>query len=112
MSNRYDDRKVYKNDNEIYDNLLERRDVKFIRQYGTPNMKYPTIAQLRELTRVQHVWRVGDRFYKLAARYYSAPEYWWVIAQYNKRPTESDLSAGDVIYIPLPLSIVLGFYLR
>jgi len=35
-----------------------------------------------------------------------------VIAQFNKKPTESDVSPGDLIYIPLPLETVLGFYLR
>jgi hypothetical protein len=112
MSNRYDDRKIFKNANEMYERVFDERDVRFIRHYGSPNMRYPTIPQLREIKSIQHIWKVGDRFYKLASSYYSNPQYWWVIAQYNKRPTESDLIPGNLLYIPLPLETVLGFYLR
>jgi hypothetical protein len=38
------------------------------------------------------------------------PTYWWVIAQYNKKPTESQLSPGDIVYIPIPLEKILGYY--
>jgi nucleoid-associated protein YgaU len=112
MSNRYDDRMVFRNDNEIYENLLEARDVKFIRHFNTPRMSSPSTSQMRQLQTLQHIWKTGDRFYKLAARYYISPSYWWVIAQFNKRPTEGHLVPGDVIYIPLPLETILGMYLR
>ena len=112
MSNRYDDRKIFKNSNLLYKNIFEDRGVKYIRHFNTPQTPHPTISQIRELNNVQHIWKTGDRFYKLASQYYSAPEYWWVIAQYNKRPTEAHLQPGDVLYVPLPLQTVLGFYLR
>ncbi len=112
MSNRFDDRKVFKNSNELYERVFDERDVKFIRHYGSPKTKYPSPAQMREVQRVQHIWRVGDRYYKLAAQYYGSPTYWWVIAQFNKRPTEADVTVGDLIYIPLPLETILGIYLR
>jgi len=112
MSNRFDDRKVFKNSNELYERVFDERDVKFIRHYGSPKTKYPSPAQMREVQRVQHIWRVGDRYYKLAAQYYGSSTYWWVIAQFNKRPTEANVTVGDLIYIPLPLETILGIYLR
>jgi len=112
MSNRLDDRKVFKNSNELYERVFDERDVKFIRHYGSPKTKYPSPAQMREVQRVQHIWRVGDRYYKLAAQYYGSSTYWWVIAQFNKRPTEANVTVGDLIYIPLPLETILGIYLR
>ena len=112
MSNRYDDRKIFKNANEMYEQILDQRDRKFIRHWATPHMVSPTVSQIRELNSIQHVWTTGDRYYKLATQYYSSPRYWWVIAQYNKRPTEAHVAVGDVIYIPLPLETVLGIYLR
>jgi len=112
MSNRYDDRKIFKNSNEMYEHVFDERDVKFIRHYGSPKTSYPSTIQMRGVKRVQHVWRVGDRYYKLAAQFYGNPTYWWVIAQFNKRPTEADLTPGDLIYIPLPLETILGIYLR
>jgi len=112
VSNRYDDRKIFKNNNEVYERLLDERELKFIRHWGTPVLGAPTVKQIGELNSIQHTWKTGDRYYKLAAQYYSSPQYWWVIAQYNRKPTESHVALGDLIYIPLPLETVLGFYLR
>jgi len=110
--NRYDDRLVYRNSNELYERMFDDRGVRFIRQFGTPRMRYPASQQLAELETIQHIWKTGDRFYKLSSHYYTSPEYWWVIAQFNKRPTEGHLTPGDVIYIPLPLELTLAAYLR
>ena len=110
MGNRYDDRVILTNDMEEYKNVLEERGVKQIRQYNTPILHYPSAAEIRTLQRVQHIWKVGDRYNKLASQYYGMPTYWWVIAQYNKKPTESQLSPGDVVYIPIPLEKILGYY--
>ena len=35
-------------------------------------------------------------------KYYGDAEYWWLIAWYNNKPTESHFKLGDVVYIPLP----------
>ena len=109
MGTRYDNRILLKNDAEEYDNVFEQRGVKYIKQYNTPVLRYPTPVEIGELQRVQHIWKVGDRYYKLASRYYGIPTYWWVIAHYNKKPTESQLVPGDVIYIPLPLPRILSY---
>jgi len=63
---RYTNRRIYKNNNELYEEMCEERDVKFFRQYETPNFKYPTAAQMREIKTISHIWKRGDRFYKLA----------------------------------------------
>jgi len=110
MGTRYDDRTILTNDMEEYQKVLEQRGVKQIRQYNTAILHYPTINEIRTLQRVQHIWKVGDRYYKLASQHYGMPTYWWVIAQYNKKPTESQLSPGDVVYIPIPLEKILGYY--
>ena len=71
-------------------------------------IEYPTVTQISSLTRVKHIWRVGDRYYKLAIDNYGSAEYWWVIAFFNQKPTEADLKVGDVVEIPLPLERILG----
>jgi nucleoid-associated protein YgaU len=58
---------------------------------------------------IGHVWTSSDKFYNLAAEYYSDPEMWWVIAFYNQKPTEFHLSPGDIVYIPTPLETVLYY---
>ena len=40
------------------------------------------------------MWKLGDRFYKLADQYYGDPTLWWIIAWYNRMPTESHAEGG------------------
>tara|TARA_Y100000310_G_scaffold322106_1_gene380695 strand:+ start:1553 stop:1888 length:336 start_codon:yes stop_codon:yes gene_type:complete len=106
---RFSNRRLLKNDLEEYEEFFEDRDVKQIVHFGTGVLKYPSVAQVRTLQSVQKVWSVGDRYYKLAAEYYGNPRLWWVIAHYNKKPTESNVSVGDIIYIPLPLEKIMSY---
>ena len=103
MANRYERRRIRRNGNRLYEEFFRERRIKFINQYLTPNMKHPTTAQVRTLERRGHIWKRGDRFYKLAHKYYGQPKYWWVIAWFNQTPTEAHVEIGDVIKIPLPL---------
>ena len=108
---RFNRRKVYANRSEIYHEMAEERDVKHFRQYESANFRYPTAQEMRELKIINHVWKSGDKFYKLAHEYYGDSELWWVIAWFNKMPTESHAKLGGVISIPLPVQKVLK-YLR
>jgi nucleoid-associated protein YgaU len=66
------------------------------------------MARLDILT---YVWSMGDRYYKLAYRFYGDSKDWWVIAKFNQKPTESHVKIGDIILIPKPLNLVIN-YLR
>ena len=109
---RYDDRLILLNKDPLYRTVLKRRGLTRMMQYETAIMRYPTPEDLRDITRVRHIWKVGDKFYKVANSYYLMPEYWWVIAWYNKTPSESDLEIGSVVLIPTPLEAVLDLFGR
>ena len=51
---------------------------------------------------------MGDRYYKLAASFYGDARYWWIIAWFNKKPTESHIKVGDIIRIPTSLGDILA----
>ena len=106
---RYSNRRLLKNSLDEYESILDERGVKQITHFGTGVLKYPTADQVAQLQSVQHVWKVGDRYYKLASQYYGNPRLWWVIAHYNKKPTEADLEIGAVVYVPLPLEKILSY---
>ena len=107
MGNRYDDRSILINDEDIYEQIIDEKHLKYIRHYGSPTFSYPKVRDIQKLTKVRHVWSTGDRFYKLAIQYYGAAQYWWVIAMFNQKPTEAHFKLGDIVYIPLPLQEVL-----
>ena len=106
---RYSIRSTFNNITKTYEEVLEKRGLRRVEQYRTPRLKHVSPSQIRRLERTGHVWKVGDRFYKLAHEHYGNSQYWWAIAWYNKRPTESHVALGDTIYIPQPLETVLRY---
>lgn len=90
---------------------MDKRDVDYIQQYNTPKFVYPTAEEMSTLNVIRDVWKMGDRYWKLAYKYYNGrSDLWWVIAWFNKRPTEGGLKTGDVILIPTPLDRILEIY--
>ena len=110
MPTRYDRRRVLTNTNQLYEKTLEERNVNSIRHYSTPEMSFPSVGENKSLTKVRHIWKTGDRYFKLAIEYYNSAQYWWVIAMFNQKPTEADLNVGDLVYVPLPLQDILRYY--
>lgn len=109
MSNRYRDRTIVVTREEQYHEILENRDVAWIEHYATGRIFYPSVEYIKGINHVRHMWKVGDRFYKLAHEHYGDSQYWWVIAWYNKTPTEGHVKLGDELKIPKPLSRVIEY---
>ena len=104
---RYGNKIVLENSLEEFEDLFEERGVNHIRQFATPTLRHPTQRNINNLTRVGHTWKTGDRYYKLAYKYYGDVNLWWIIAWYNQAPTESHLIPGEKIFIPTSLSNAL-----
>jgi nucleoid-associated protein YgaU len=104
---RYVNKRIIVNSSEYYEPLRKSRGLKHVRQYETLMLKHPTLLDRIKLTTNTHIWKYGDRFYKLSARYYNDPRLWWVIAWYNGKPTEADIKIGDVLEIPLNIENIL-----
>ena len=99
-------RKVFINNNKAYEEILEGRDLNFIKHYGSKRIKYPTPTQMNNLNIENHYWTLGDRYWKLASQYYDDVSAWWVIGWFNQKPTEAHVQTGDLIMIPRPLEYV------
>ena len=97
---RYLSRKKAINDKEQYDKLFEKRGVRKIVQYRSPSANFTTDKDLDSISCHQIVWTTGMSFEKLAERYYGDFNQWWIIAGFNKAPTESHVKNGDIIRIP------------
>jgi hypothetical protein len=106
---RYDNRRIVINKHENYKPLLDARDLKHVRQYSSPWMRFPTPEEMNTLNLVGHTWKAGDRFYKLAEQYYADPELWFIIAWFNQKPTEAHVAAGETLRVPLPLDRILQY---
>ena len=112
MASRYDNARPFVNQEELYEEFFEERDINYITQYRTGVLRHPTVAERASLHRLKHIWTLGDRLSKLAHKHYGDAKLWWVIAWYNGRPTESHFKIGDLIRIPMPLDRVLSILKR
>jgi len=106
---RYNNNNTVVNELDQYRALLNKRGVSSIEHYRTVIMRHPTVEEMRDLEYIDHTWKVGDRYWKLAEKHYGRAELWWVIAWFNRAPLEADLEHGIVIQIPLPLERVLVY---
>jgi hypothetical protein len=104
---RYRNRMIISNDNQMYSDLLEERDVDSIQQYTT--VSNIDLTKIEGVRTINHVWKTGDRYFKLANQYYGRPELWWIIALYNKKPTEGSLKRGDLVFVPTPVETLLYY---
>jgi len=110
MYSRYSNKIVRINDQELYKELFDKRGIRQLEQYLTPFTPELTSERRLALDTANHVWKTGDRLYKLASQYYGDSTLWWLIAWYNEKPTDSHYKLGDTVYVPFPLGRVLAYY--
>jgi len=110
MGIRYDNRSKRINQEPLYEEYFEKKDIIRIRHYKTPKFKKITVQQRTQLVRTKHVWKIGDSYAKLSQKHYGSSKLWWAIAWYNGKPTDALLKVGDTIRIPFPVERVLGFF--
>ena len=110
MAYRYANRRIVLNDDESYRTLLRERGLKHFRQFTSPDLSYPDLSEVKDLRIISYTWKFSDRYYKVAHEFYGDSTLWWVIAWFNKKPTEAHVKIGDVLEIPLPIEKVLAYY--
>ena len=104
---RYSGTEIILNDLDEHKEFFESRGKQFIMQHRVNSLKALSLSEIASLHQHMHLWKQADKFWKLADKYYGESRYWWVIAQYNQKPTEAHVSVGDVVIVPMPLQQVL-----
>ena len=94
---KYYDQEVL-NDTDTYQFLFDSREVPYIIHYKLKIFS-PKFKQI-EIEFSRHIWKNGDKLYKLANRYYGSYDFWWVLALVNKKFTDSDFTLGDEVIVP------------
>ena len=111
MTSRYENKKIVKNQSDLYASLFKEREVYFIRQYRTGKLNFPTPRQNATIDAAPYIWKIGDKYWKLAEKHYGDPRAWWILAWYNRKPTEAHVRAGQIVLIPSPLSTLLSIFM-
>ena len=109
---RYENRELILNDLPRYQSILKKRLLSSVIIHETPEFRDLSFEDLSDLHREAHRWTMGDKFYKLADAAYRDPGLWWVIARFNRMPTESHVRPGEILYIPHPLEQIISLFER
>lgn len=100
---RYNRRQKAVNDSELYRDYLKDRGRRDVEQYRTP--MYRPIAEdaLRQVETHNYIFNLGDAYWKYSSLVYGDPQYWWVIASFNRKPSLSSMRPGDIVRVPVSL---------
>jgi len=95
---------------EIYQEIIYNRNIKKVVQYTSPSFPELTVDRRQSVVYDSHIWKRGDRLYKLAAQYYGDATLWYLIAWFNQTPTESHINIGDTIMVPVESERVMTYF--
>ena len=93
--------------NNLRKNQLAARGLREIVQNQKLQLNVLTDEERLEFDETVHIYKAGDRLYKISYDYYGDTQFWWVIAWYNRLPTDFHIRIGDNLLIPRPLDKVL-----
>lgn len=102
----YPDQEVMILDFDHYFEILEKRGMKTIRLRRTKTFESARGLELG--VKDEHIWSHGDNLRKLSRSYYSSPDFWWVLAFVNKKPTDAHFNIGDTLLIPSSPQLIVG----
>jgi nucleoid-associated protein YgaU len=71
---------------------------------GNHNRLVDHLDEFTDIGRIEYntyTWKEGDRLDQVAMNFYSNPERWWLIAEYNPEVSDhQNIPAGTVLRIP------------
>ncbi len=108
MYNRYTSVSEIYNTNERYANIFDSKRVNGIKQYST--FSYGNLKNFKDynLDTILHTFEVGDKLYTISQKYYSSPEFGWLICYTNGISSELDIKLGTSLTIYVPLGTLIG----
>ena len=91
-----------------YDFIKEKINLDhFVQENESFSFKKVPQEVLDSIQTENYIWKYGDTYWSLASKYYADSKMWWIIASYNRKPTEALLKIGDTIKIPLSIAEVM-----
>ena len=106
MPIRYNKRDVVYSPDVISETSMKRRQ-RISDFYSSSALKHPTQEEYNRVGSRRVIWTQTSRLTSLAQEHLGSYEYWWVIAWWNKKPTEAHFKHGDIVYIPSDLNLAL-----
>lgn len=103
MSQLYTKRQVLQNYNNMYRKYFASNSQQFVQHHGRPDFSKIDDTFLDQLRTTEYIWTSGDTFRKVTERIYGKPDQWFLVALVNRKSSDVEMSAGDVILLPVVL---------
>ena len=100
-------RGLYDVSKALRENIHDRKYVESVEVLSRMPPGIPSVDELFEIEHHKEVYKMGDKMYKFAFKYYGSTSYWWVIAWYNNKPTDAHFKIGDFVYVPKDLDLAI-----
>jgi hypothetical protein len=107
---RYKSSDKFFNEEDLYREFLDERGVSRLQQYRTQRWPALTDDLISSFGTFRRDWRIGDNYWKLAHEFYGDSRLWWVLAWFNRKPTEAHFKVGDYVLIPAPIEDILSLF--
>jgi|TARA_R110002074_G_scaffold386006_1_gene567556 hypothetical protein len=107
MPIRYNKRSVLNSRKPIDERSVRKRNTNSLTYFSLDSLRHPTQEDYDRIGSRAVIWDETTRLSKLASKHLGNFEYWWVIAWWNKKPTDAHYKVGDVVYIPNNLTMAL-----
>ena len=95
---KYLNQKTAKLNSDLYFEILEDKNVKYLRINRPPNLQ--NTIDISVPIRTVHLWQYGDKLHRLASRYFGDISKFWIIGLVNQKPTDAHYNIGDKVIIP------------
>jgi len=86
--------------------MIKDRGAKKINHFRAPKFTVLSDELIASMDVEMEYWAIHTRYWKLASKYYGDSRLWWIIAYFNRKPTESHVKIGEMIFIPTQWEIV------
>lgn len=75
--------------------------VAFSEAGDTAPIVFYEFSNIGRIQYTEYTWKEGDRLDQVAAEFYSYPDHWWILAEYNPHIVDpQNIKAGTKIRIP------------
>ena len=107
MLNRYKKVKQFINNEETYSEYFQQKNIPAIKQYSTYDFSNLKNINKSNLEFISHTVQPFEKIYMISQKYYSTPEYGWIICYMNGIKNELEIEIGQTLQIYFPIEEIL-----
>ena len=89
--------------------IVARRGKKAIVKRDSKTLPRRTKEIRNLVSELKYMVRANDDWYKIAHKFYGNQNLWYLLAWYNKKPTDTMLQTGDMLLIPSSAAVIENF---